>query len=245
MKNRNAVPIHLAIIMDGNGRWAQERGLPRTAGHQAGIKAVRRAVEASVELSIEALTLYTFSTENWNRPRTEVLFLMKLLERYAISELPELQKQGIRLRFLGRREGLSHSMIKTLDRVTAETAGNSNLNLNLALNYGSRAEIIDAARAIVTDYRYGHLDIERLDVDTVSRYLYTADLPDPDLLIRTGGEHRLSNFLLWQAVGSVFLTIPIMWPDFNRDHLQGALKTYHEQTDSWDDEDHYGNRPRL
>jgi len=152
--HQDSVPIHLAIIMDGNGRWAQERGLPRTAGHQAGIKAVRKAVEASVELGIEALTLYTFSTENWNRPRTEVKFLMKLLERYAISELPELQKQGVHLRFLGRREGLSRSMITTLDRVTEETADNSNLNLNLAFNYGGRTEIIDAARAIVTDYQY-------------------------------------------------------------------------------------------
>lgn len=223
------VPHHLAIIMDGNGRWAQRRGLPRTAGHQAGVQAARRAIEACGELGIRVLTLYTFSTENWRRPIAEVDFLMRLAEEYATRELPEFQRNGVRLQLMGRREGLPASLLDVLDTAILKTQANSRLILNLAFNYGGRAEIVDAFKAILTAHQRGTLDASHLDEKTFARYLYLPETPDADLVIRTGGEWRLSNFLLWRAATSVFWCPPVLWPDFQREHLIEAIKVYREQ----------------
>jgi len=224
------VPHHLGIIMDGNGRWAQARGLPRTAGHQAGVQAVRRAVEACSELGVRVLTLYTFSTENWCRPAEEVDFLMRLAEEYAARELLELQRNGIRLQLMGRREDLPASLLNVLDEAILQTRANSRLVLNLALNYGGRTEIVDAIKAILIAHEQGALDGSRLDETTFARYLYCPDCPDVDLVIRTGGEWRLSNFLLWRSAGAVFWSTSLLWPDFQREHMQEAIKVYVEQT---------------
>jgi len=227
--SRNAViPHHLGIIMDGNGRWARARGLPRVAGHQAGIQAVRRTVEACGELGIRILTLYTFSTENWQRPQAEVSSLIRLVEEYAARELPELQRNGVRVQLMGRREGLPSSLLRTLDHAIEQTRGNDRLTLNLALNYGGRSEIVDAAGAILAAHQRGELDAAELDEETLARYLYCPNVPDADLIIRTGGEFRLSNFLLWHAVGAVFWSTPILWPDFQREHLLAAIQVYQE-----------------
>ncbi|PKO24042.1 MAG: di-trans,poly-cis-decaprenylcistransferase [Chloroflexi bacterium HGW-Chloroflexi-1] len=229
--SRNAViPHHLAIIMDGNGRWARARGLPRVVGHQAGIRAVRRTVEACGELGIRILTLYTFSTENWQRPQAEVSSLMRLAEQCVAGELPELQRNGVRVQLMGRREGLPSSLLRTLDHAIEQTRGNDRLTLNLALNYGGRSEIVDAARAMLAAHQRGELDAAELDEETLARYLYCPNVPDADLIIRTGGEFRLSNFLLWRAVEAVFWSTPILWPDFQREHLLAAIQVYQEQS---------------
>ena len=225
-----SVPHHLGILMDGNGRWAQARGLPRTAGHQAGVQAVRRAVEACSELGVRVLTLYTFSTENWCRPAEEVDFLMRLAEEYAAREFLELQRNGIRLQLMGRREDLPASLLNVLDEAILQTRANSRLVLNLALNYGGRTEIVDAIKAILIAHEQGALDGSRLDETTFARYLYCPDCPDVDLVIRTGGEWRLSNFLLWRSAGAVFWSTSLLWPDFQREHMQEAIKVYVEQT---------------
>jgi len=224
------IPQHLGIIMDGNGRWAQVRGLPRMAGHQAGVEAVQRIVTACGELGIRILTLYTFSTENWGRPRPEVAFLMQLVKTCCVRELPELQRNGVRLQLMGRREGLPKAVLNLLDQVARQTRDNTRLVLNLALNYGGRAEIVDAARAAVAAYQRGELDAAGLDEATLARYLYCPGTPDADLIIRSGGEHRLSNFLLWRAVGAVFWSTPTLWPDFQREHLLAAIQVYQEQS---------------
>jgi len=216
--------------MDGNGRWAQVRGLPRVAGHHAGIQAVRRTVEACGELGIRILTLYTFSTENWQRPQAEVSSLMQLAEEYVARELPELQRNGVRLQLMGRGEGLPFSLLRTLDTAIEQTRDNERLTLNLALNYSGRTEIVDAAAAILAAYQRGELDAAALDEETLARYQYCPNVPDADLIIRTGGECRLSNFLLWRAVGAVFWSAPIMWPDFQREHLRTAIQVYQEQS---------------
>jgi len=225
-----SVPHHLGIIMDGNGRWAQRRGLPRTAGHQAGVQAVRRAMEACVELGVGVLTLYTFSTENWRRPAEEVGFLMRLAEEYAAREQPELQRNGVRLQLMGRREGLPAALLKVLDDAICQTQANSRLILNLAFNYGGRAEIVDAFKAILVAHEQGTLDVSYLDEKTFTRYLYLPETPDVDLVVRTGGEWRLSNFLLWRAAHAVFWSTPILWPDFQREHMLEAVQVYVEQT---------------
>ncbi len=218
------VPHHVAIIMDGNGRWAQARRLPRTIGHQAGARNVRPIVETCVELGIGVLTLYTFSTENWNRPRAEVAFLMKLLLRCIKQETPELKSQGVRLRILGRRTGLPPELLDLLDQAVRDTRSGQQLALNLALNYGGRAEIVDATRALVRAVQEGKLRRGQLDEATFSRFLYTAGLPDPDLVIRTGGELRLSNFLIWQAAGALVWSTPVCWPDFRKADLLEAIQ---------------------
>lgn len=223
------IPNHLAIIMDGNGRWAQRRGLPRAAGHQAGVQAARRAVEACGELGVRVLTLYTFSTENWRRPIAEVDFLMRLAEEYAVRELPELQRNGVRLQLMGRRDGLPATLLEVLDTAILQTQANSRLILNLAFNYGGRAEIVDAIKAILAAHEQGVLDASHLDEKTFARYLHLPDTPDADLVIRTSGEWRLSNFLLWRAATSVFWCTPVLWPDFQREHLLEAIKVYREQ----------------
>ena len=226
------VPAHIAIIMDGNGRWATKRGLPRTAGHRAGIQAVQRVVEASHELGVKVLTLYTFSTENWQRPAKEVEVLMILAEEYARREADELHRRNIKVQLLGRREGLPLSVLEAIDHGTHLTRDNTGLILNLAINYGGRVEIIDAARAIVAAHRRGELSLDDLDEATVARHLYTAGLPDPDLIIRTGGDMRLSNFLIWQAAGgSRFWSTPIYWPDFTPQHLMTAIADWNTKND--------------
>ncbi len=225
-----SVPHHLGIIMDGNGRWALRRGLPRTAGHQAGVQAARRAIETCGELGIRVLTLYTFSAENWRRPAEEVGFLMHLAEEYAARELPELQRNGVRLQLMGRREDLPATLLKALDTAIYQTRVNSHLILNLAFNYGGRAEIVDAFKAILVAHEQGTLDVSRLDEKTFARYLYLPETPDADLVVRTGGEWRLSNFLLWRAATSVFWSTPVLWPDFQREQLQEAIQVYVKQT---------------
>lgn len=227
-RQQGGIPVHVAIIMDGNGRWAQQRGLPRMAGHQAGVEAVRRMVRLCVEIGIPVLTLYTFSTENWQRPGAEVAFLMHLCEQFARREVAALRRSEVRMKVIGRRTGLPPSLRAALDQAMDETRGGDKLILNLALNYGGRAEIVDASREVIAAYQRGELDPDALDEASFSRYLYTAGLPDPDLVIRTAGEMRLSNFLIWQVVGAIFWTTPVFWPDFDKEHLLQAIKDYQE-----------------
>lgn len=222
-------PQHLGIIMDGNGRWAQQRGLPRIAGHQQGVQAVKSTVEDCAEIGVKILTLYTFSTENWCRPKTEVDFLMRLAEEYTMRELPDLQRNGVCLQLMGSREGLPASLLDILDKAALQTKANSCLILNLALNYGGRAEIVDAMKAIISDHQQGNLDVSQIDEATFSHYLYLPDMPDVDLIVRTGGEWRLSNFLLWRAANAVFWSMPVLWPDFRKEHLQEAIGIYTKQ----------------
>ena len=210
------IPQHLGIIMDGNGRWAQQLGLPRIAGHQEGVQTVKRTVENCTEIGIQILTSYTFSTENWRRPKEEVDFLMRLAEEYTMWELPELQRNGVRLQLMGDREGLPTSLLRTLEKAALETKENSRLILNLALNYGGRAEIFNAMETIIADHKRGNLKVNEINETTFSHYLYLPDMPDVDLIVRTGGEWRLSNFLLWRATNAVFWSMPVLWPDFRK-----------------------------
>lgn len=227
--SQKTIPRHLAIIMDGNGRWAQQRGLPRIAGHQAGVQAARRTIEACVELGVQVLTLYAFSTENWHRPKVEVNFLMHLAEEYAMREIPDLQRYGVRLQLMGRREGLPTSLLVALDQAASQTKENSRLILNLAINYGGRAEIVDAMKTIITDHKKGNLDVSKIDETTFSHYLYCSDTPDVDLIMRTSGEWRLSNFLLWRSASAVFVCTPVFWPDFNKENLKESIEIYAKQ----------------
>ena len=227
--NQTILPPHLGIIMDGNGRWAQKRGLPRMAGHQEGMKAVNRTVEACSRIGIQVLTLYTFSTENWCRPKIEVDFLMRLAEEYTIRELPKFQRNGIRLQLMGEREGLPASLLDALDRAAMLTRDNSRLILNLALNYGGRVEIVNAMKAIIADHQRGNLEVSEIDETTFSHYLYCPNIPDVDLIVRTGGEWRKSNFLLWRSANAIFWSLPVLWPDFQLEHLQEAIDFYAKQ----------------
>ncbi|MCK5804893.1 MAG: isoprenyl transferase [Lentisphaeria bacterium] len=227
--HERAVPRHVAIIMDGNGRWAQQRGLPRIDGHKAGAESVSRTVEACSDLGIEYLTLYAFSTENWKRPMTEVGALMRLLGTFLDERVDELNKHGVRLNAIGELERLAAPVRRKLDKVMAATAGNARGTLTLALSYGSRAEITSALRRIVGEIAAGDLKVSEITEDTVSSHLDTAGLPDPDLVIRTAGEHRLSNFLLWQLSYAEFWVTPDCWPDFSRDHLCAAIRDYNSR----------------
>jgi undecaprenyl diphosphate synthase len=220
------VPRHVAIIMDGNGRWAEQRGLERNAGHRAGVEAVRDVVRAAGDLGIEYLTLYAFSSENWNRPKDEVGELMLLLERYLEEDLDEAVEQGVRLRTIGRLDRLPPSTRQAVERAIRATADNHGRELIFALSYGGRAEIVDAARKLVRDVELGVVDPDALDEKTFGAYLYAPDVPDPDLLIRTGNECRVSNFLLWQIAYSEIHVTPLMWPDFRRAHLEAAIRDY-------------------
>jgi len=220
------IPRHVAVIMDGNGRWAKLRGLPRIEGHRAGSQSVREAVETSARLGIRVLTLYAFSRENWKRPRREVNALMRLLEDYLKKEDKVLVENDFRLIVIGQKEGLPPSVRRELDRVEALTRTNGRMTIGLALNYGGRAEIVDAARAILKE---GSVDPSGLDEDVFARYLYTAGLPDPDLLIRTSGEHRISNFLLWQIAYAEIWITPDYWPDFRKKHLLQAVLDYQKR----------------
>ncbi|MBK7947335.1 MAG: isoprenyl transferase [Deltaproteobacteria bacterium] len=220
------VPRHVAIIMDGNGRWATARGQGRNAGHRAGIQSVREVIRAARDLGIEVLTLYAFSLENWNRPRTEVSVLMSLLEEYLEKELDEVIAHDGRVRTIGRLDRLPASTRRAVERAVARTADNHGMQVVFALSYGGRAELVDAARRIARDAELGKLDPESLDEKGFAAYLYAPDLPDPDLLIRTGGEQRVSNFLLWQIAYAELHLSDRMWPDFRRADLEAAIADY-------------------
>lgn len=220
------VPSHVAIIMDGNGRWAKERDMPRPFGHQAGMKAVREVVEGCLQAGVEVLTLFAFSQENWQRPPDEIDALMGLLEEYIARELAELRDQGVAVRFLGELDRLGSSARQAVDRITTETAAGTALALNICISYGARAELARAARALAEDVAAGRLHPAEIDEDAVARRLYTAPWPDPDLLIRTSGEFRLSNFLLWQLAYAEIVITPVLWPDFTRQHLYRAVSDY-------------------
>ncbi|MEE9442676.1 MAG: isoprenyl transferase [candidate division Zixibacteria bacterium] len=219
-------PGHVAIIMDGNGRWANQRGLKRTEGHVAGVKAVRKVVEIASEIGIDFLTLYTFSVENWNRPKDEVASLMQLLSRTTLQELDDLMKNNVRLMATGRIDELPVAKRKVLKSAFRKTSKNTGLTLNLALNYGGRTEIIDAIRALTEDIKSGKVVSDDIDEKLFASYLYTADLPDPDLLIRTSGEMRLSNFLIWQTSYTEIYITDTLWPDFNKIDFLTAVKEY-------------------
>ena len=220
------LPRHVAIIMDGNGRWARARGLPRVMGHRAGIRSVRSVVETARKLGIEALTLYCFSVENWKRSRDEVEMLMRLLDDYLGRELPTLLKNQVGLNVIGRMEGLPTKIQAHLKGVILKTRPQARMILNLALNYGGRTEILDAVQRVALDVQAGRLDPKAIDEATFSRYLYTDGLPDPDLLIRTSGELRISNFLLWQISYTELYITPTLWPDFGREEFLQALAEY-------------------
>jgi undecaprenyl diphosphate synthase len=220
------VPMHVAIIMDGNGRWAAARGLPRIAGHRTGAQAVRRTIEAAIRHGVSWLTLYAFSSENWRRPLPEVLDLTGLLRQYLKSELAELRAQGVRLRFIGERTRFEPDLQEGLAAAERETAHNTRLNLTVALSYGGRAEIVDAARRAAEAVRAGRLDPAELTEAAFGSLLTTAGMPDPDLLLRTSGEQRLSNFLLWQAAYAELVFLDVLWPDFTEQHFAAALAEF-------------------
>ena len=218
-------PQHVAMIMDGNGRWARQRGLPRLAGHRAGTENIRRIVEACVEQEIGYLTLYAFSTENWRRPGAEVQGLLRILGEVIERETPELDRQGVQIRHLGSLEGVPPELVQAIDYALRTTAHNHRLVLSVAFNYGSRAEIVEAVRRIVAS----GIPAEAITEETISAHLYTAGIPDPDLIIRTAGEARLSNYLLWQAAYAEFWFTPVFWPDFDEDVLYEALSNYSQR----------------
>ena len=221
-----AVPRHVAIIMDGNGRWAKARGLPRAAGHRQGAEAVRKALKAAGEAGVECLTLYAFSSENWRRPETEINDLMGLLRFYLGSELNALHKEGIRLKILGDHKAFTPDIAKLVDDAVARTANNARMTLAIALNYGSRNELVKATRGIAARVAAGEIAPEAIDEAMIDGALDTADLPPLDLLIRTSGEYRLSNFLLWQAAYAELLFVDTLWPDFDGDALRAALADF-------------------
>ncbi|MFB6497409.1 isoprenyl transferase [Bacillus haynesii] len=223
---KGEIPEHIAIIMDGNGRWAKKRAMPRIAGHHEGMKVVRQTTKLANELGVKALTLYAFSTENWKRPKFEVDFLMKLPEEFLGTYLPELVEENVRVRLTGDREGLPPHTIRAVEKAIRDTENNDGLILNFALNYGGRAEIVRAAKKIAEEAKKGTLNTEEIDEKLFSDYLMTEALQDPDLLIRTSGEIRLSNFMLWQLAYSEFLFTDVLWPDFKEVHLLQAIGEY-------------------
>lgn len=220
------IPRHIAMIMDGNGRWAKERGLPRTEGHRAGADTVRQVTEGCGELGVEYLTLYAFSSENWKRPKREVEALMKLLEQFLRTKTQEMKEQNIRLQAIGRLHDLPKSCQEQLHRSIEATSQNSGLTLILALSYGGREELIDGVKSLLESVEKGHLDKGMIDGDVFSKHLYTRYYPDPDLLIRTSGEMRISNFLLWQLSYTEFYITPKLWPDFDKEDLKDAIREY-------------------
>ncbi len=224
------LPQHVAVIMDGNGRWATRRGLPRVAGHRAGVKTARAVVRAAEALGLRYLTLYAFSTENWSRPAQEVATLMKLLERAIRSELPDLMARNARFRVVGRADGVPVAVHKGLDHVVKETRHNTGLTILLAFNYGGRDELIDAVRSLARRVQAGELTPEAITEELVSGALYTAGIPDPDLLIRTSGEMRVSNFLLWQIAYTELWITPTLWPDFSPVGLYRAIAEFQRRT---------------
>lgn len=222
-------PKHIAIIMDGNGRWAESRGLPRIEGHRRGVESVRAVLDGCREYGVECLTLYCFSSENWRRPAEELDFLMELLKAYLISERPKIVEQNIRLKIIGRREPLPQDVLAEMDLTIEACSHCTGMTLCLAINYGSRAEIVDAIRAIAFEIETGKSSIDQIDERSVSEHLYTAGLPDPDLLIRTSGEMRISNYLLWQISYSELYVTDICWPEFDRNALALAIRDYSQR----------------
>ncbi len=234
---RHARPRHIAIIMDGNGRWAKARGLQRKTGHEQGVEAVRRTVRAAGDLGIGYLTLYGFSAENWSRPEDEVNDLMGLLRMYIRKDLAELVSNGVRIRIIGRRDNLAPDIIKLIEDAETRSAGNEEHILTIAFNYSARQEIADAARKLAERAAAGELDVRAIDEAVFANALETAGLPDPDLVIRTSGEKRLSNFLLWQSAYAEFYFDEVLWPDFDRAHLEKAIEVYADR------ERRFGGRP--
>jgi undecaprenyl diphosphate synthase len=223
---REKRPRHIAVIMDGNGRWAQQRGLPRIEGHRHGVAALRATVEECARLEIQQLTLFCLSSENWKRPPAELRFLMQLLAQYMVEERAAIVKQGIRLSVIGRREAMPADALREIDKTIDLTRHNSGLSLCLAINYGARAELADAVQSIAREVEAGRLRADQVNEGTIAAHLYTAGAPDPDLLIRTAGEMRLSNFLLWQISYAEVWVTPTYWPDFDASHLRQAIRDF-------------------
>ncbi|MCP4567384.1 MAG: isoprenyl transferase, partial [FCB group bacterium] len=226
IKQSGKCPEHVAIIMDGNGRWASKRGLPRTQGHRAGVDTVRNVVEIADQVGVRYLTLYTFSVENWNRPKKEVASLMALLARTTLKELDDLMRNNVRLIATGRINELPLTRRQVLKSAIRKTAGNTGLTLNLALNYGGRTEIVDAVKDLVRDIKKGKISSRQINDTLFAQYLYTAEMPDPDLLIRTSGEKRLSNFLIWQTSYTEMYITDTLWPDFGKEEFIEAVMDY-------------------
>ncbi len=226
---RAAVPRHIAIIMDGNGRWAKARGLPRTAGHRQGVEAVRRTIRGALDLGVEYVTLFSFSSENWGRPIDEVSDLMGLMRRYLRSETAELSEQGVRVRVIGERERLPRDIAEMINQLELQTRENTRLNLVVALSYGGRAELAQAAQRIAQAVKDGQFSAEEVSEETVARFLFTEGIPDPDLLIRTSGEKRISNFLLWQLAYSELMFVDTLWPDFGKEELESAIAEFRQR----------------
>jgi undecaprenyl diphosphate synthase len=220
------IPGHIGVIMDGNGRWAKARGKPRTQGHIEGVNALRRMVELCIRYGVSHLTVFSFSSENWTRPRDEINFIFSLLRRFVASDLEKLVAHNVRVRIIGARDGLDQSLKRLIEEVEAKTSGNTGLNLHVAFNYGSKAEITEAVRRIATAVAAGELHPAEIDEATVERALYTAGIPDPDVIIRTSGEQRVSNFLLWQGAYSELVFIEDNWPDFDEDTFLRVLNDY-------------------
>jgi undecaprenyl diphosphate synthase len=223
---RNRLPRHIAVIMDGNGRWAQQRGLPRVEGHRRGVKTVRWMVEECARLGLEQLTLYCFSHENWKRPQRELDYLMSLLEQFLVEERAEIMRQDIVFSMIGRRPGLSDGVLREVDKSTRCSAANTGMRLCLAVNYGGRQELVDACRDIARLAMQGQIDPTQIDETTVSNHLYTSGMPDPDLLIRTAGEMRISNYLLWQISYAELWVTSTCWPEFRKPDLLAALRDF-------------------
>lgn len=225
----NKIPKHIAIIMDGNGRWAKERKLPRSLGHKAGVETIREIVKECNRLGVKYLTVYAFSTENWKRPVTEVSFIMKLLDRYLTNEIDTFQKNNVCVRFMGSRVGLPENVLKKMDAAVEKTKNNTGIILNLAINYGGQTEILQAVKKIATDVKNGLLAIDEIDLKSFEDYLYTKELPPPDLLIRTGGDFRVSNFMLWQIAYAEIWNTDIYWPDFSGEIFLQAVSDYQKR----------------
>ncbi|SDH93527.1 Undecaprenyl pyrophosphate synthetase [Alteribacillus bidgolensis] len=225
----NNIPAHIAIIMDGNGRWAKQKGLPRIAGHREGMKVINKVVKKADELGVKYLTLYAFSTENWKRPKSEVDFLMKLPERFLSKELPKLQKNNVKVRIMGDETLLPPHTIQAVRKAVQETSENTGMLLNFALNYGSRHELVHMMKKMGESISKGELSPEDIDEKMISDRLLSSGLPDPDLLIRTSGEKRLSNFMLWQLAYSEFWFTEVLWPDFKENDLMQAIQTYQQR----------------
>ena len=224
------IPRHVAIVMDGNGRWAEQRGLPRTRGHEAGEEALYDVVEGALEVGLRYLTVYAFSTENWDRPAPEVRFLMNFNRMLIRKRRDELHERGVRIRFMGRRDRrLPRSVLREMEAAEEMTARNRRMTLVVALNYGGRAELVDAVKALIADKGSRHLRGKRVVGQSIARRLYLPDVPDPDLLIRTSGEMRISNFLVWQAAYAELWFTPVLWPDFNREHLFEAIRDFQKR----------------
>ena len=226
MNKKEHVPAHIAVIMDGNGRWARQQGLARIRGHKQGVEPVREISRECAKKNIQQLTLYAFSLENWKRPQREINFLMRLLKEFLISERKEVEENNIRLTAIGRIQGLPEDIQKELALSIEKSRKNTGMILCLALNYGGRAEIVDAAQAIARDVKNGKINIGEIDEETFKHYLYMKNMPDPDLLIRTGGDMRVSNFLLWEISYAELWITPVCWPEFRKEHLEVALNDY-------------------